>query len=421
MLARGFAERTREAYLWAVAGLARFYRRSPDQISDAEVQAYLVHLLRDRQRSWSTCNIVVRGLRFFFHTTLKRDRTMLLLAYAAGLRLSEVTHLRVADIDSARMTIRVVQGKGGQDRYTLLTPVQHRALRAIAAAITSVPLSGPCPRDGLPRQVPHRARPHVCRAAPHLRRRHRGPGRSARLRALLPRPAPRALGRLRQAALRRAGPGPRVPGPLYPPRGADQSPPRRVRGGPGLLSLEKLRRRRPHQDHDPPRRRIPPRVPPPHRAGWLHAHPARSGSSPIGAAPPPSPVSTASRRTGARRAVRRAARRRRHPAALPVLPRGALGPRRDQASPQPPATRSRAPRLLMIPPHCTTPHASSPRGRRLVTLFVRLASHRARPLTGPTAPPPRSTPQPTLRHPRPRPSTRERSTPSATSYAIQSP
>jgi integrase/recombinase XerD len=165
MLARGFAERTRESYLWAVTGLARFYHRSPDRISDAEVQAYLVHLLRDRQRSWSTVNIVVSGLRFFFHTTLKRARTdfsipsprqsgrlpvvlsrdeverviqaapslryrtMLLVAYAAGLRLSEVTHLRVADIDSKRMTVRVVQGKGGQDRYTILTPPLLVALR----------------------------------------------------------------------------------------------------------------------------------------------------------------------------------------------------------------------------------------------------------------------------------------------------
>ena len=75
MVARGFAERTRESYLWAVTGLARFYRRPPDQISDEEVQAYLVHLLRERQRSWSTCNVVANGLRFFFHTTLKRDRT----------------------------------------------------------------------------------------------------------------------------------------------------------------------------------------------------------------------------------------------------------------------------------------------------------------------------------------------------------
>ena len=75
MLARGCADRTRESYLWAVTGRARFYRRSPDQITDEEIQAYLVHLIRDRQRSWSTCNIVVHGLRFFYHTTLKRDRT----------------------------------------------------------------------------------------------------------------------------------------------------------------------------------------------------------------------------------------------------------------------------------------------------------------------------------------------------------
>lgn len=166
MVARGFAERTRESYLWAVTGLARFYRRPPDRISDEEVQAYLVHLLRERQRSWSTCNVVANGLRFFFHTTLKRDRTtftipaprqrqtlpailsredvehivarapnpkyrtMLLTTYAAGLRLNEVLHLRVPDIDSTRMTLRVEQGKGGKDRYTVLSPRLRDALRA---------------------------------------------------------------------------------------------------------------------------------------------------------------------------------------------------------------------------------------------------------------------------------------------------
>lgn len=166
MLARGLADRTRESYLWAVTGLARFYHRSPDQISDVEIQAYLVHLLRDRQRSWSTCNIVLNGLRFFYHTTLKRDRTtftipaprhsgklpvvlsrdevqrlitaapnlrqrtMLLTTYAAGLRLTEVLHLQVQDIDSARLTIRVVQGKGGKDRYTVLSAHLLEALRA---------------------------------------------------------------------------------------------------------------------------------------------------------------------------------------------------------------------------------------------------------------------------------------------------
>lgn len=166
MLARGFADRTRESYLWAVTGLARFYKRSPDQIADAEIQAYVVHLLRDRQLSWSTCNIVVSGLRFFYHLTLKRDRTtfsipsprqsgrlpvvlsreevqrllthatnqkyrtMFMTAYAAGLRLSEVLHLQVSDIDSARMTIRVAQGKGGKDRYTVLSARLLEALRA---------------------------------------------------------------------------------------------------------------------------------------------------------------------------------------------------------------------------------------------------------------------------------------------------
>jgi integrase len=158
MVARGFAARTRESYLWAVTGLARFYRRSPDQISEDAVQAYLVHLLRERQLSSSTCNVVVCGLRFFYQTTLKRarttfdiplsrqpgklpvilsrgevarvlahvtnlkHRTMLLTTYAAGLRLNEVLHLRVADLDSGRMTIRVEQGKGSQDRYTVLSP-----------------------------------------------------------------------------------------------------------------------------------------------------------------------------------------------------------------------------------------------------------------------------------------------------------
>ena len=166
MIVRGFADRTRETYLWAVSGLATFYHRSPDLISDAEIQAYLLHLIRDRQRSWSTCNIVVHGLRFLYHETLRRDRTtfsipsprqpgklpallsreevqhliahatnfkhrtMLMTTYAGGLRLNEVLHLRVGDIDSARMTMRVEQGKGGKDRYTVLSAHLLEALRA---------------------------------------------------------------------------------------------------------------------------------------------------------------------------------------------------------------------------------------------------------------------------------------------------
>ena len=166
MIIRGLADKTREAYLWAVTGVAKFYRRSPDQISDEAVQAYLLHLIRDRHRAWSTCNIIVQGLRFLYHTTLKRERTtftipsprqsgklpvllsreeiqrllgathtrkqyaILATTYGAGLRLGEVIHLHVSDIDGDRLTIRVEQGKGGKDRYTLLSARLLETLRA---------------------------------------------------------------------------------------------------------------------------------------------------------------------------------------------------------------------------------------------------------------------------------------------------
>jgi integrase/recombinase XerD len=186
MVARGLASRTRSSYLWAVSSLARFYRRSPDQVSDAEAQAYLVHLLRERQLSSSTCNVVVSGLRFFYHVTLKRDqttfdiplsrrpgrlpvllsreevarlidhaanpkfRTMLLTTYAAGLRLNEVLHLRVTDVDSGRMTIRVEQGKGGQDRYTVLSARLLAALRTYWTIARPQPWLFPSARTAQP-------------------------------------------------------------------------------------------------------------------------------------------------------------------------------------------------------------------------------------------------------------------------------
>ena len=166
MVVRWMAKATQEAYLAAVGGLARFYRRSPDQISDAEVQAYLIHLMRERKRAWNTCNIVVHGLRFFYHITLKRDRTtfsipggrqpaklpeilsrdevarviaaghtrkqraLLATAYATGLRVNELVHLHLTDLDAARGMIRVEQGKGAKDRYTILSPRLRDELRA---------------------------------------------------------------------------------------------------------------------------------------------------------------------------------------------------------------------------------------------------------------------------------------------------
>ena len=158
LVVRGMAVRTREAYLGAVAGLAKYYGRRPDRIGEAEVQNYLLHLIEERKLAWSSCNVVAQGLKFFYRVTLKRSeaqfviprarqpqklpqilareevaallektanlkhRAVLMTAYGAGLRLNEICHLKVADIDSKRMTIRVEQGKGAKDRYTLLSP-----------------------------------------------------------------------------------------------------------------------------------------------------------------------------------------------------------------------------------------------------------------------------------------------------------
>jgi site-specific recombinase XerD len=166
MLVRGMAERTRETYLAAVARLARHYRRSPDQLSPQEVQAYLVHMLREEKLAWSTCSIAVHAFRFLYHTTLgrpapsftipgpkqpktlpeilspaevrhliegaanRKQRALLATTYAAGLRVSEVVRLKPGDLDAQRMSLRVEQGKGGKDRYTLLSPRLLEELRA---------------------------------------------------------------------------------------------------------------------------------------------------------------------------------------------------------------------------------------------------------------------------------------------------
>ncbi len=157
MVLRRFSPKTQEAYVSAVAGLARFYKQSPEKIDKERIKAYLVHLMQDRKLSWSSCNVAVSGLRFFYTQTLGMDsmflsipprkkdnrlpeilsaeelerlfsaltnqkhRTLLMTTYAAGLRVSEVVSLKVTDIDSKRMMIRVQQGKGSKDRYTILS------------------------------------------------------------------------------------------------------------------------------------------------------------------------------------------------------------------------------------------------------------------------------------------------------------
>ena len=167
MVLRGMASRTQEAYIDAVAHLARFYRRRPDALNAREVQDYLLHLLRERKLARSSVNQYGCAFRFFYGTVLDlggdafqiplpaapqrlpeilsreelarlfasachlKSRSFLMVGYGTGLRLSELCRLRVADIDSHadRMCIRVEQGKGGKDRYVPLAPDVLELLR----------------------------------------------------------------------------------------------------------------------------------------------------------------------------------------------------------------------------------------------------------------------------------------------------
>jgi integrase/recombinase XerD len=167
MVLRGFALRTRESYLAAVKGLAKHYHRAPDLLSPQEVQDYLLHLIVERKLAYSSVNQAACACRFLFDAVLRRPlsrydipmakvpkslprvlsrdevsrlfaaasnlraRTLLMAIYAAGLRVSEVCALQPADIESApdRMCLKVRGGKGGRDRYTMLSPQLLETLR----------------------------------------------------------------------------------------------------------------------------------------------------------------------------------------------------------------------------------------------------------------------------------------------------
>lgn len=157
MRLRRFAESTQEAYVSAVADLAKHYKQSPDLLDKEKIQKYLLYLMDERHLAWSTCNVIVSGIRFFYTQTLGIDsmhlgippmktqkklpeilsfqeiermfkcafdlkqRVALMTTYGAGLRVSELVNLRISDIDSKRMTIKVRQGKGNKDRYSILS------------------------------------------------------------------------------------------------------------------------------------------------------------------------------------------------------------------------------------------------------------------------------------------------------------
>lgn len=162
---RNYSAGTIRLYLRHVAEFAQHFHRSPDQLGAEDIRQYQLFLIQQKKLAWSSYNQIVCALRFFYAKTLKRafllqdipfprqeqrlplilsqeevariltvpphlkSRALLMTIYAAGLRRSEVARLRVSDIDSARMTITVHQGKGQKDRVVMLSPVLLETLR----------------------------------------------------------------------------------------------------------------------------------------------------------------------------------------------------------------------------------------------------------------------------------------------------
>jgi integrase/recombinase XerD len=170
MTIRNFSPDTIRSYVGCVARFARHFDLSPEHLGPEQVRAYLLHLHRQKNLSISYCSQCRCALRFLYRETLGRDdvlksivpakqphtlpvvlsadevarlfaaltnlkhRAILMTAYAAGLRVSEVTRLRVQDIDSQRMIIRVL-GKGQKERHTMLSPRLLKILRAYWKAL----------------------------------------------------------------------------------------------------------------------------------------------------------------------------------------------------------------------------------------------------------------------------------------------
>lgn len=162
---RGVSPKTLKLYVDCVARFARHYGQSPEHLGREDVRNYLLHLIHERKVAWGTYKQALAALRFLYRWVLEqgdivedirapqperrlpvvlsfeevhrffaairsfKHRTLLMFAYAAGLRVSEAARVRVADIDSQRMVIRVVQGKRKKDRYTLLSPLLLEMLR----------------------------------------------------------------------------------------------------------------------------------------------------------------------------------------------------------------------------------------------------------------------------------------------------
>lgn len=162
---KGYSPKTQAAYLGYMKNFVRYFGRSPAKMGEKEIREYLYHLITGKDLGDSSINSAYSALKFFYKTTLCRDwnvakiprrktekrlpvvldgseikqlfavttnlkhRALLMTTYSAGLRVSETANLKVCDVDSKRMQLRVAQGKGKKDRYALLSPVTLNLLR----------------------------------------------------------------------------------------------------------------------------------------------------------------------------------------------------------------------------------------------------------------------------------------------------
>ena len=174
MAIRNLADNTRLSYVQQIVSYSNYFHRPPEELGPEEIRTYQLYLTQTRMLSPSSVSVATGALRFLYKVTLKRDwsldeipmpkrpfklpvvlsqeevmhfldsvyslkhRAILTAAYAAGLRISEATHLKVTDIDSQRMMLRVDQGKGRKDRYVMLSPRLLELLRAYWKAVHPV-------------------------------------------------------------------------------------------------------------------------------------------------------------------------------------------------------------------------------------------------------------------------------------------
>jgi integrase/recombinase XerD len=202
MRLRNFAPETQRSYIHYIAQFAKYFNCSPETLGVESIREYQLHLIEDRKMAPESVNCFTAAAKFLYMTTLElpwsqahfprqhvpgklpvvlsptevavffnhigiiKHRAVLMTCYGAGLRIAEAVSLKVSDIDSSRMLIHVSQGKGAQDRYTMLPPVLLELLRTYWCF--QRPLDWLFPAIKPHRHISAATVQQVCREAAHL-------------------------------------------------------------------------------------------------------------------------------------------------------------------------------------------------------------------------------------------------------------